>query len=113
MELNFDTLRKILSKKSNELLDEFIEYIDCSCENYSLMEICGVIDNYENSHYHELITHLSKDLKDYDVSYEDENDLTYDGYDFLILFVQKEILETHRREYNLAVFGQENGTINF
>lgn len=113
MELNFETLRKILSKKSNELLDEFIENIDCTCENYSLMEICAAIDNYENSAWHNLITNLSKDLKGYDVAYDDEDDLTYDGYDFLILFIQKEILEEHRRQYNLAVFGQESGTINF
>lgn len=111
--LNFETLRKILSKKSNELLDQFIEHIDCTCDNYSLMEICSAIDNYENTRYHELITSLSKDLKGYDVAYDDEDDLTYVGYDFIILFVQNEILETHRREYNMAVFGQESGTINF
>ena len=111
MELSFDTFRKIISKESNELLDEFIQNIDCSCEYYSLIHICREIDNYENSHFHSLITSLSKDLKDYDVACTDEDDLTDSGYDFLILFTQKEILEEHRREYNTAVFGQASGTM--
>lgn len=113
MELNFDTLIKILSKESNKLLDDFIEYIDCSCENYSLIDIVRETDNYGNSQWHDLITSLAKDLKEYDVAMDDEDDLTDCGYDFLILYVQKTILEEHRKEYNLAVFGQESGTINF
>lgn len=113
MELSFDTLTKILSKKSNELLDDFIEYIDCNCENYSLIEIVRETDNYGNSQWHDLITSLAKDLKEYDVAMDDENDFTDCGYDFLILYTQKVILEEHRREYNLAVFGQKSGTMNW
>lgn len=113
MELNFDTLTKILSKKANEKLDDFIEYIDCSCENYSLINIIRQTDNYENSKWHDLISSLSKALKDYDVAMDDEDDLTSDGYDFLILYTQYKIVSEHRREYNLAVFGQKSGTINY
>ncbi len=113
MELSFDTLIKILSKESNKLLDDFIEYIDCNCENYSLIDIVRETDNYGNSQWHDLITSLAKDLKEYDVAMDDENYLTDCGYDFLIQYVQKIILDEHRREYDLAVFGQESGTINF
>lgn len=113
MELNFDTFTKILSKETNLLLEEFIEHIDCTCESYSLIDIVRETDNYENSEWHDLITSLSKDLQGYDVAMEDEEDLTDCGYDFLILYVQKTILENHRREYNLAVFGQESGAINW
>ncbi len=42
-----------------------------------------------------------------------KKDLTDSGYDFLILFTQKEILDEHHREYNLAVFGRESGVLNF
>lgn len=113
MELNFDTLTKILSKESNKLLDDFIEYIDCSCENYSLIEIVRETDNYGNSEWHGLITSLAKDLQEYDVAMDDGTDLTDCGYDFLILYTQKTILEEHRRQYNKSVFGQESGTINW
>lgn len=113
MELNFDTLTKILSKESNDILDDFVEYIDCSCENYSLIDIVHEMDRLKGDKYHELITLLSKDLKGYDVAYDDEDDLTDEGYDFLILYVQYRIINEHRREYNLAVFGQESGTIDF
>ena len=111
MELNFDTLQKILSKESNEKLDDFIEHIDCVCDSYSLIDIVHEMDKYSASQWHDLITSLSKDLKDYDVSMDDEDDLTDDGYDFLILYTQYRILSEHQREYNLAVFGQESGTI--
>lgn len=110
--LDFTTLRKILSKKSNKLLDDYIEYIDCGCESYSLIDIVRQTDNYGNSEWHDLITSLNKDLQGYDVAMEDEEDLTDSGYDFLILFTQKEILEEHRKKYNLAVFGQESGVLN-
>ncbi len=113
MELSFDTLTKILTKESNELLDDFIYHIESRCENYSLIEIVRETDNYGNSQWHDLITSLAKDLKEYDVAYDDEDDLTDCGYDFLILYVQKIILDEHRREYNLAVFGQESGSISF
>lgn len=113
MELSFDTFTKILSKKSNELLEQFIEHINCTCESYSLIDIVRETDNYENSGWHDLITSLNKDLQGYAVAMEDEEDLTDCGYDFLILYVQHTILENHRREYNLAVFGQEDGVINF
>lgn len=113
MELNFETLTKILSKESNEKLDDFVEYIECSCENYSLIDIVHKMNELNGDKYHELITSLSKDLKDYDVTYDDEDDLTDEGYDFLILYVQYRIISEHRREYNLAVFGQESGTIYF
>ena len=112
MELNFDTLTKILSKETNKLLDKFIEYIDCSLDNYSIIDIVHEFDKYNGDDWHKLINLLSKDLKDYDIAYDDEDDLTDDGYDFLILYVQNRILSEHRREYNLAVFGQESGTIN-
>lgn len=104
MELNFDTLREILNKETNELLDEFIEYIDCSCDSFSLIDIINEIDSYDTSEWIRLIEALSKDLKDYDVSMDDEDDLTDEGYDFLILFVQREILEEHKREYIESVF---------
>lgn len=113
MDFNFNTLQKILSKETNEKLDDFIEYVDCRCEAYSLIDIVHALDEYSETPYHDLITSLSKDLKDYDVSMDDEDDLTNDGYDFLILFVQQQILTEHRREYNRAVFGQESGTINY
>lgn len=111
MDLNFDTLQKILSKETNEKLDDFIEYVDCRSEAYSLIDIVHALDEYSETPYHDLITSLSKDLKDYDVSMDDEDDLTDDGYDFLILYTQYRILSEHQREYNLAVFGQESGTI--
>lgn len=98
MELNFNTLTKILSKETNELLDKFIEYIDCSCENYSLIDIVREFDKYSETPYHDLITSLAKDLKDYDVAYGDEDDLTDEGYDFLILYTQQKILSEHRKE---------------
>ncbi len=44
---------------------------------------------------------------------DDEDDLTDDGYDFLILYTQQQILSEHQREYNRAVFGQESGIINY
>ena len=116
MELNFDTLTKILTKETNEKLTNFIEYIDCVCDSYSLRNIVREFDKYieySGTIYRDLITSLSKDLKDYDVSYDDEDDLTDDGYDFLILYTQNKILTEHRREYNKAVFGQESGFINF
>ena len=113
MELNFNTLTKILSKKTNELLDEFVEYIDCSLDNYSIIDIVHEFDKYNGGDRHKLITLLSKDLKGYDVAYDDEDDLTDEGYDFLILYTQQRIINEHRREYNLAVFGKERGTIDF
>ena len=113
MELKFDTLTKILSKKTNEKLDNFIEYIDCRCEAYSLIDIVREMEDYSETAFHDLITSLSKDLKDYDVAMDDEDDLTDDGYDFLILYTQYQILSEHRREYNRAVFGQESGTIEY
>lgn len=112
-ELSFETFRKIIGKKTNELLDDFIEFIDCTCESYSLINIVRQCDNYENTKWHDLITLLNEDLQGYDLAMEDEKDLTDSGYDFLILFTQKEILEEHRREYNLAVFGRESGVLNF
>lgn len=111
-ELSFKTFRKIISKETNKLLDNFIEYIDCSCDSYSLINIVRQTDNYEASEWHNLISSLNKDLQDYDVAMEDNDDLTDCGYDFLILFTQDEILNQHRREYNLAVFGKESGTLN-
>lgn len=113
MELNFDTFTKILSKGSNELLDDFIDYISCSCESYSLIDIVRETDNYGNSEWHNLISSLNKDLQGYDVAMEDEEDLTDCGYDFLILYTQITILDEQRREYNLNVFGQESGTLNW
>lgn len=110
MDLNFDTLTKILSKETNKLLDKFIEYIDCSLNDYSIIEIVHQFDNFNGDDWHKLITSLSKDLEDYEVACED--DLTDEGYDFLILYTQQRILNEHRREHNLAVFGQESGTIN-
>lgn len=112
MNLNFNTLTKILSKETNEKLDDFIEHIDCICESYSFIDIVHEIDRLSEDKWHDLITSLSKDLKGYDVAYDDEDDLTDDGYDFLILYTQNRILTEHRREYNLAVFGQESGTLN-
>jgi hypothetical protein len=103
MELNFETLRKIVSKETNNLLDDFNEYISCSCNDYGLMDICVAIDNYENSKWHELITSLSKDLKGYDVAMDDEDDLTREGYDFLILFIQNEIITNEWNEWVSAV----------
>ncbi len=111
MNLNFDTLTKILSKETNEKLDDFIEYVDCTCDEYSLIDIVRALEKYSETPYHDLITSLSKDLKDYDVSMDDEDDLTDEGYDFLILYTQYQILSEHRKEYNLAVFGQEGGSI--
>lgn len=110
-ELSIHTLRKILNKESNKLLDQFIEYIETTCESYSLLDICRATDNYEESSWIELINSLAKDLKDYDVALDDEDDLTDCGFDLLIIYTQYEITENHRREYNLSVFGQESGVI--
>lgn len=112
MELNFETLTKILSKESNKMLDDFIVHIFCSCLGYSIIDIVHEIDRLNGDKYHELITSLSKDLKDYGLSYNGD-DLTDEGYDFLILYVQYRIISNHRKDCNLAVFGQESGTINF
>ena len=113
MELTFDTLTKILSKETNEKLDDFIEYVDCSCDEYSIIDIVHALDSFNGTLYHVLISSLSKDLKDYDVSMDDEDDLTNDGYDFLILYTQYMIRREHIREYNLSVFGKESGIIDF
>ena len=113
MELTFDTLTKILSKETNKKLDDFIEYVDCSCDSYSLIDIVHVLDSYNGTPYHNLITALSKDLKNYEVAMADTDDLTDEGYDFLILYIQCRIKSEHIREYNLAVFGKESGTIDF
>lgn len=113
MELTFDTLTKILSKETNEKLDDFIEYVDCTCDEYSLIDIVRALERYSETPYHDLIMSLSKDLKDYDVSMDDEDDLTNDGYDFLILYTQYMIRREHIREYNLSVFGKESGIIDF
>lgn len=96
MELNFDTLTKILSKDTNEKLDYFIEYLDCQCINYSLIDIVREMDGYNASSWHDLITSLSKDLRDYSVVVSDEDDLTNDGYDFLVLYTQYKILSDHK-----------------
>lgn len=106
MELSFETLTKILSKETNMLLNDFIEYIDCKCKSYCLIDICREIDNYRESEWHNLITALSRDLKEYDVTYDDEDDLTDSGYDFLVLYIQNTILEEHHKEYVEAVFGE-------
>lgn len=52
-----------------------------------------------------------KDIEKYEVAMDDEDDLTDEGYDFLILYIQYRIKSEHIREYNLAVFGRESGTI--
>lgn len=105
--LSFETFRRIISEKTNRLLDDFIEFIDCTCESYSLINIVRQCDNYEKTKWHDLIVWLNEDLTGYELAMEDEKDLTDMGYDFLILFTQNEILEEHQRIYNLAVFGRE------
>lgn len=105
MELSFETLTKILSKETNQMLDNFIEYIDTTCDSYSLIDIVKESDNYTDTEWHNLISGLANDLKEYDVTYDDEDELTDEGYDFLILYVQKQILDEHHQEFISCVFG--------
>ena len=95
IELNFETLSKILSQESDDILDNFIEDIHCSIESLTFLDIAEyILQNLEE--YGKVKMALGKELKDYDVAFDDENGLTDVGEDFLIQYIHYTI---HKGEY--------------
>lgn len=99
MELNFETLTKLISKESNNVLDDFIEDISCSIEQVTFLEIANYIKKHIKD-YEKVCVTLGKSLKGYsDVACDDEDYLTIEGEDFLILYIHKTISEERYREW--------------
>lgn len=95
IELNFETLSKILSQESNDILDNFIEDVHCSIESLTFLDIAEYILQHLEE-YGKVEIALGKELKDYDVAFDDEDGLTDEGQDFLIQYIHYTI---HRQEY--------------
>lgn len=95
IELNFETLSKILSQESNDILENFIEDIHCSIESLTFLDIAQYILHHLRE-YGKVEIALGKELKDYDVAFDDEDGLTDEGQDFLMQYIHYTI---HRQEY--------------
>lgn len=95
IELNFETLSKILSQESNDTLENFIEDVHCSIESLTFLDIAEYILQHLEE-YGKVEIALGKELKDYDVAFDDEDGLTDIGEDFLIQYIHYTI---HREEY--------------
>ena len=95
IELNFETLSKILSQESNDILENFIEDIHYSIESLTFLDIAEYILQHLEG-YGKVEVVLGKELKEYDVAFDDEDGLTDIGEDFLIQYIHYTI---HREEY--------------
>lgn len=95
IELNFVTLSKILSQESNDILESFIEDVHCSINSLTFLDIAQYILQHLDD-YGKVEVALGKELKEYDVAFDDEDGLTDEGEDFLIRYIHYTI---HRQEY--------------
>lgn len=95
IDLNFETLSKLLSKESNDILENFIEDIHCSIESLTLLDMAQYILHHLKE-YGKVCVALGKELKDYEVALDDEDGLTDKGEDFLLQYIHYTI---HRQEY--------------
>lgn len=102
MELNFQTLTKLIKKDTEELLENFIEEVHQMIECITFLEIAKYILK-NKSKYNELCTYLAKDLKGYEVAYDDSDDLTCKGEDFLITYIHYTISEQEWQEWRESV----------
>lgn len=102
MELNFQTLSKLISKNTEELLEDFIEEVHQMIEHITFLEIAKYILKSKTK-YNKLCTYLAKDLKDYEVAYDDSDDLTCKGEDFLIAYIHYTISKEEWQEWRESV----------
>lgn len=102
MELSFETLTKLISEDSNKVLSNFIEDISCSIEEVTFLQIINYILKHQLD-YDKVSVSLGKDLKDYDVAYDDEDCLTAEGEDFLILYIHHTISNERWKEWRRSV----------
>ena len=101
MDLNLNTLPKIISKEANSILNDFIEDIHCMVEHITLLDIADYILHHKEDYYR-VCDVLGKELNDYsDICFE--NELNGEGEDFLIQYIQKTILEDEWAEWKTNI----------
>lgn len=108
-ELTIDNFLDLLPKK--EKIENFIENIS-TMEEHSILGICKYIfDNPEE--WTEVIKEIQPFLSEYGLAYEDSQDLNIEGENFVINAIYIDLFKNDKYEYNMAVFGQSSGYINY
>lgn len=101
-ELNFQTLSELISQESNDILEDFIEDIRCSIESITFLDIAEYILNH-GKEYERVCVALGKELKDYDVAFDDEDGLIDVGENFLIQYIHYTIHRQNWEEWRQIV----------